>query len=84
MSPEEIASHTLELLRQIRAEQASLALAFDDFRSEMRERVGGLERKVADLHGDFAGLSMRVDRIDARLQRIERRLDLIDPALPPQ
>jgi hypothetical protein len=26
----------------------------------------------------------RVDRIDARLQRIERRLDLIDPALPPQ
>jgi hypothetical protein len=91
MSPEEIASHTLELLRQLGAEQGAMTKAFDDFRAEMRERVGGLELSIAGIRRDMAhmseslaALSVRVDGLARRLDRIERRLDLIDPALPPQ
>jgi predicted nucleic acid-binding Zn-ribbon protein len=40
-------------------------------------RVTSLETKVALLHGDFAAQSERIDRIDLRLERIERRLDIV-------
>ena len=91
MSPEEIASHTLELLRQLRADQGAMMKAFDDFRAEMRERVGGLELSIAGIRRDIAHMSesiaaqsVRIDGVTKRLDRIERRLDLTDPALPPQ
>jgi hypothetical protein len=32
--------------------------------------------QIATLHGDFAGPSLRINRIETRLERIERRLDL--------
>ena len=47
---------------------------------EVIERLGRLERLTADLHGDFAGQSVRIDSLDTRLERVERRLDLIGPA----
>jgi hypothetical protein len=37
-----------------------------------------LEVSVANLHGDFAGQSSRIDRVENRLERIEQRLDLRD------
>jgi hypothetical protein len=37
-----------------------------------------LELQVSTLHGDFAGQSMRIDRIEERLGRIEKRLGLIE------
>lgn len=43
---------------------------------DLKVRVTSLERAVAGLHGDFANQSARLDRIDLRLERIERRLEL--------
>ena len=44
---------------------------------ETKERLGPLERGQAELALQYATLWTRVDRIDLRLQRIER-LDLAD------
>jgi hypothetical protein len=41
-------------------------------------RLGHPERGVAELSLPYATLSTRVDRIDLRLQRIERRPHLAD------
>jgi hypothetical protein len=45
---------------------------------DLSGRVTSLEGQVALLHGDFAGQSARKDRIENRLECIERRLDLVD------
>ena len=45
---------------------------------ELKERMGHLERGQAELALQYATLSTRVDRIDLRLERMERRLDLAD------
>ena len=45
---------------------------------DLSRRVSSLEAQVALVHGDFANQSMRIDRIEGRLERIERRLDLVD------
>jgi hypothetical protein len=64
----------LELLRAIRVD-------LGDVRDDMREVKGwmtSLEVSVANLHGDFAGQSSRIDRVENGLERIEQRLDLRD------
>jgi hypothetical protein len=43
---------------------------------EIIVRLGRLEREVAGLHSDYAGLSVRLDNLDRRVGRIERRLEL--------
>jgi hypothetical protein len=45
--------------------------------ADLGRRMTSLETKVALLHGDFAGQSERIDRMDLRLERIERRLDIV-------
>jgi hypothetical protein len=45
--------------------------------ADLGRRVTSLESKVALLHGDFAAQSERIDRIDLRLERIERRLEIV-------
>ena len=45
---------------------------------ESKERMGHLERGQAELALQYATLPTRVDRIDLRLERMERRLDLAD------
>jgi hypothetical protein len=45
---------------------------------DLSTRVTSLEAHLALLHGDFANQSMRIDRVDERLTRIERRLELVD------
>jgi hypothetical protein len=44
---------------------------------DVGRRVTSLETKVALLHGDFATQSERIDRVELRLGRIERRLDIV-------
>jgi hypothetical protein len=70
------------ILRLLQALQTELR----SFHAEVIERLGRLERVTADLknevaalHGDFAGQSVRMDGMNARLERVERRLDLIGP-----
>jgi chromosome segregation ATPase len=48
--------------------------------TDLKRRMTSLEAQVALLHGDFANQSMRIDRLDTRLERIERRLDLTETA----
>jgi len=45
---------------------------------DLKRRVTSLEAGVSLLHGDFAGQSIRIDRIEQRLERIGRRLDLVE------
>ena len=65
-------SPTLVYLRRI-DEKLDSAIARQ---SEHTERLGRLEILTAGLHSDFAELSVRVDRVEKRLERVERRLDL--------
>lgn len=43
---------------------------------DIRGRLTSIEVSAANLHGDFAGQSGRIDRLESRLERIENRLDL--------
>jgi predicted nuclease with TOPRIM domain len=71
---DERADLILSLLRAIRAEQSAQREKLD----EIIVRLGRLEREVAGLHSDYAGLSVRLDNLDRRVGRIEQRLELVD------
>ncbi|MBV8097256.1 MAG: hypothetical protein JO110_29225 [Acetobacteraceae bacterium] len=52
---------------------------------DLKRRVTSLENAVArlphfmgDLRTDYAGLQLRIDRIEGRLDRIEKRLDIVE------
>ena len=44
----------------------------------LKDRVGGLERSVAQIHVTLAEHSIRMDRIEHRPTRMETRLDLVE------
>ena len=70
----EAESLVLEHLRYIR-------LVIDESREDVREvknRVGSLEREVAQVHVKLAEQSGRIDRLVERVERIERRLNLAE------
>jgi hypothetical protein len=46
--------------------------------ADLKRRMTSLETQVALLHSDFANQSLRIDRIEMWLEKIERRLDLVD------
>ncbi len=43
---------------------------------DVKRPLTSLEAAVAMVHGDFAGQSLRIDRIETRLDKIDRRLDI--------
>ena len=47
---------------------------FDDMRDDIRE----IKQRVGNLENQHASMSNRLDRMDVRIERIERRLDLTD------
>jgi chromosome segregation ATPase len=55
----------------------------DDIR-ELKTRMGRVEVSLADVHGQLAEHSVRFDRLGARLERIERRLELREAATSDQ
>ena len=63
----------IELLRAIRGDLAKLTDKVDG----LTQRVGSPERQVAIVHDDMAGIQMRLDKHDIRLDRIEHQLYLI-------
>jgi chromosome segregation ATPase len=63
----EAESLVLEHLRHIRE-------AVDGLRDDMREVKG----RLGILESQYANLSNRMDRLDARIERIERRLQLTE------
>ena len=64
----------LEHLRHLRASADRL----DERLTDMTHRVGRLETTVAQIHVVLAEHSTRFDRVDARLSRIEKRLELAE------
>jgi predicted nuclease with TOPRIM domain len=64
----------LEQLRVLRMDMGELRADVRDIRG----RLTSLEVSAANLHGDFAGQSERIDRLEGRLERIEHRLKLRD------
>jgi len=64
----------LEQLRVLRMDMGELRADVRDIRG----RLTSVEVSAANLHGDFAGQSERIDRLEGRLERIEHRLRLRD------
>lgn len=64
----------LEHLGAIRGKMDCLS----DGMSEVKARLGVLEYQVGGLTAQNASFSNRLDRLDDRLSRIEKRLDLVD------
>jgi predicted nucleic acid-binding Zn-ribbon protein len=71
MSSDKRAEVTNELLLEtLKAIQGTLMRLVDDIH-EVKERLGILEMQ-------YASLSNRMDRMDLRIERIERRLGLVE------
>jgi hypothetical protein len=66
----------LEHLRHIRWRVDQVA----EYLGTAKLRLSSLESQVAGLHGDNTIAHQRMDRIEGRLERIERRFDLYEPA----
>lgn len=73
-----VENHTLAFLRRL---DAKLDQVLKDV-SEVRARLGQLETGQAQIQVTLAEHSVRFDRMNERLSRIERRLDMHDPAIP--
>lgn len=71
---EEATNLVLEHLRHIRSRVDGLA---DDMRQVIL-RLGAQDRHLAGLHISEVAQDSEIDRIKERLQRIERRLELVD------
>lgn len=65
------------ILEHLRAIRATLEQHGDDLR-EIKGRLGILEQQDAGHTNQYAHLSVRLDRVDQRLSRIEKRLDLVE------
>lgn len=61
----------LTMLRDIRGAITTLA----ERQEELIERVGRVEREVANLHVDFAGMHLRLDNINRRLESHQLELN---------
>lgn len=64
----------LEHLRAIRAD-------IGEMKEELREhrmRLGHLEEQGGSLFGQYASISIRIDRQTELLQRVSKRLDLVE------
>lgn len=62
----------LEILKRIQADIAGFKFDMVD----LKHRVSLIERNTADIASSYAGQSVRIDRLEERLDRIERRLEL--------
>ena len=71
---EEINHLMLEHLRHIRKSIGNMEADLSD----LKLRVSALEGHMGQTQVQLAGMNSRLDRIDERLGRVERRLDLTD------
>lgn len=64
----------LEHLRHMGGQLNRIETRLDD----LTLRVGHIERAVADHSVQLAQVNIKLDRLDARVTRIEKRLDLVE------
>jgi predicted nuclease with TOPRIM domain len=67
-------SLVVEILRKL---QGEMSIMREDIR-DIKVRLSSIEARLAHAHGDYATQSLRIDRLEDRLSRIEHRLDLND------
>ena len=80
---DEIANHTLEWMKRISAKLDTLTLEVGDLKLRMaavEDMSATVSHRVAGVEVQMTNLIKRIDRVDDRLGRIERRLDLHDEA----
>ena len=65
------------ILEHLQAIRGVLDRHTDELR-EIKERLGILEIGIGNLGGQYASVSNRLDRLDERVARIEKRLDLVE------
>lgn len=81
MNPEELANLTLEHLRAIRSDMGDLRTRMTGIESRLgslESVVAGMRRNLAHMYGDVVEGHTRMDQLTARVERIERRLELND------
>jgi predicted nucleic acid-binding Zn-ribbon protein len=64
------------VLRYLRRIDATVDRLSSDV-TDVKQRLTSIERQIGELRVDMAGLSGRIDRTELRLERIERRLDIV-------
>jgi archaellum component FlaC len=64
----------LEHLRHMRGQLDRMETRIED----VIMRLGHIERSVADHSVQLAEINTKLDRLDARVTRIEKRLDLVE------
>lgn len=67
-------SIVIEMLKRIRASQERMELDITD----LKVRVSSLELHQGQILTLLGGINQRLDRLDERVARVERRLDLVD------
>lgn len=73
---------TLNYLRRLDSKIDSLAQDIADLKHRMTAVEIQLGSMASTEQSHYASLAMRLDRHDARLERIERRLELVDEPIP--
>jgi hypothetical protein len=79
MDQAEVANHTLELLRHMNAKIDALGFDIQDIKARLgsvEEAQSSVSVRMAAVEVSMTGTIKRLDRLDERLARIERRLDL--------
>jgi hypothetical protein len=71
---EEMDNILLEHLRRIRASQERTELDI----AELKSRVSSLEQVTGQILNLLGTMNQRMDRLDERMARIERRFDLVE------
>jgi chromosome segregation ATPase len=66
-----------EVLEQVRDRQVGMDLKIDELKGEMQAFRGRMVALQQDIHNIYTTLA----RHELRLDRIERRLELVEPAL---
>lgn len=79
----EIENLMLEILKRIQADVGDLRTRMTGIESRLGSLetvVAGMRRDLAHMYGDVVEQQVRMDQLTARVERIERRLELRDDA----
>ena len=75
---EEAENHTLALLREMRADIAARFNRLDEKLDRIADDVRDLKIRQTATEEALVGIHRRLDRLDLRVERIEKRLDLVE------
>ncbi len=70
-------NHTLILLREMRAEMKGRFNRFDEKLGSLTDDMRDIKIRMTNAEEALAGVNRRLDRLDARSERVEKRLDLV-------